>query len=148
VNHEAHEEIEGHERRRLRMRLPSPLDAKTEKVMTRTIGCAIAVHRVLGPGFIESIYRKAMCLELESAGLSYEKERPVRVRYRGVDIPGQRVDLIVENAVVVELKSVQRIDAVHHAQTISYMKTVGARAGLLINFRVPILREGLKRFVL
>ncbi len=148
MNHDDHEGIEGHDVRKLRMRLPSPLDAKTEEVVTRTIGCAIAVHRVLGPGFIESIYRKAMCLELESAGLSYEKERPVKVRYRGVDIPGQRVDLIVEDAVVVELKSVQQIDAVHHAQTISYMKTVSVRAGLLINFRVPILRDGLKRFVL
>jgi len=130
------------------MRLPSPLTQGEEAIVTRTIGCAIAVHRVLGPGFLESIYRRAMCLELEAALLTYEKERPVRVRYRGVDIPGQRVDLIVEGVVVVELKSVQRIDAVHHAQTISYMKTAGLRAGLLINFREALLRDGLRRLVL
>ncbi len=148
MNHEDHDEYEGREPLPRRMRLPSPLPGETEDIITRIIGCAIAVHRTLGPGFIESIYRKAICLELEAAGLAYEKERPVRVRYRGVDIPGQRVDLIVGGLVVVELKSVQRIDPVHHAQTISYMKTVGVRAGLLINFRVRLLREGLKRFVL
>ena len=148
MNHEDHDEYEGHDALPRRMRLPSPLPVETEDVMTRIIGCAIAVHRALGPGFIESIYSKAMCLELEAARLAYEKERPVRVRYRGVEIPGHRIDLIVGGVVVVELKSVQRIDPVHHAQTISYMKTVGVSAGLLINFRVSILRNGLKRFVL
>jgi GxxExxY protein len=148
MNHEDHEGHEGHELRRLRMRLPSPLTPEVEDVMTRTIGCAIAVHRVLGPGFLESIYQRAMEIELESADLTFERERPLRVTYRGVDIPGQRVDLIVERVVVVELKSVQRLDAVHSAQVISYMRTTGLRAGLLINFRVPVLTQGLKRFVL
>jgi GxxExxY protein len=130
------------------MRLPSPLTPEAEDVITRTIGCAIAVHRVLGAGFLESIYQRAMEIELELAGLTFERERPLRVIYRGVDIPGQRVDLIVERVVVVELKSVQRLDAVHRAQVISYMRTTGLRAGLLINFRVPVLRNGIKRFVL
>ena len=68
--------------------------------MSQTIGCAIAVHRALGPGFIESIYRKAMCIELESRNLAYEKERSIRVTYRGVEIPEQRVDFIVEGLIV------------------------------------------------
>lgn len=131
-----------------RMRLPSPLTAHAEHAMSETIGCAIRVHQALGPGFLESIYRKAMQIELNAAGLSYESERPVHVKYRDVDIKGQRVDLIVESAIVVELKSVVRLDEVHRAQLISYLRTTGLRGGLLINFRVPVLQRGLRRIVL
>jgi len=150
INHEEHEDREGYAPRRphYRMRLPSPLTARAEQTMTDAIGCAICVHRELGPGFLESIYHRAMCLELEAAGLSYESQRPVRVRYRNVDIHGQRVDLIVENEIVVELKSVVRLDEVHQAQLMSYLRTTGLRGGLLINFRVPVLRQGLRRVVL
>ena len=163
-NHEEHEEHEGHEEETtrpddrivqspmpspwLRMRRPSPLPPETECVITETIGCAIAVHRALGPGFLERIYRRAMYIELSARHLVYEAEQPVKVVYRGVEIPGQRVDLIVESLVVVELKSVVHIDQIHCAQVISYMKTAGLRAGLLMNFRAPTLRQGLRRFVL
>ena len=162
ANHEGHEDHEGHEElikrdeRAVehgipsswhRMRLPSTLPPETESVMTETIGCAIAVHRALGPGFLERIYRRAMYIELEAHHLAYEAERPVKVVYRGIDLPGQRVDLIVEGLVLVELKSVMHIDQIHCAQVLSYMKTAGLRAGLLINFRAPTLRQGLRRFV-
>ena len=116
--------------------------------MSDVIGCAIRVHCALGPGCLESIYKKAMHTELSATGLSYESERPVRVKYRDIEIPGQRVDLIVESLVVVELKSVVRLDEVHRAQLISYLRTTGLRGGLLINFRVPVLHKGLKRVVL
>jgi GxxExxY protein len=116
--------------------------------MTETIGCAIAVHRALGPGFIESIYRRAMCVEFEARGVAYEQERPVRVRYRGVEIPGQRIDLIVANLVVVELKAVTSLEPIHDRQVVSYLKTTGLRAGLLLNFGALQLRYGLKRVVL
>ncbi|HEY3162352.1 MAG TPA: GxxExxY protein [Vicinamibacterales bacterium] len=142
--HEAHEASLGE----FRMRRKSPLEPEADRLMTHTIGCAIAVHRALGPGFLESIYRKAMCVELEARGLPYEVERPVCVSYRGVDIPGQRIDLIVGGLIVVELKTVVRFDRVHVAQVISYLKTTGLRGGLLINFRVPLLVKGLKRIVL
>jgi GxxExxY protein len=148
MNHEDHEEHEGHELLRSRMRLPSPLTREAEHAMTEAIGSAIAVHRVLGPGYLESIYRRAMCIELESRGLVYDVERPIRVSYRGIEIPGQRVDLIVEGLIVVELKSVTRLDDVRRAQLISYLTTTGLRGGLLINFRVPVLSRGLKRLVL
>ena len=115
--------------------------------MSETIGAAIAVHRALGPGFVESIYRKAMCIELESRNLAYEKEQSIRVLYRGVEIPGQRLDLIIEGLIVVELKAVAKLDEIHRAQLISYLKTTGLRGGLLINFRVPLLRDGLRRVV-
>lgn len=126
----------------------SPLSAEAEWVMRQTIGCAIAVHRTPGPGFLEAIYRKAMCIALESRSLSYERERAIRVIYRGVEIPGQRVDLIVEGLIVVELKSVARLDDVHRAQLISYLRTTGLKGGLLINFRVRVVKEGLQRIVL
>ena len=130
------------------MRVGSPLSREAERVMSETIGCAIAVHRALGPGFLESIYRKAMRLELSSRGMTYDYERPITVRYRGTDIPGQRVDLVVENLIVVELRCAVRLDAVHRAQLISYLRTTGLRGGLLINFRVPVLKRGLQRVVL
>ena len=80
-----------------------------------------------------------------ATGISYESEQPVRVKYREIEIPGQRVDLIVENvSIVVELKSVVRLDEIHRAQLISYLRTTGLRGGLLINFRVPVLHSGLK----
>jgi len=131
-----------------RMRAQSPLSLEAERVMTETIGCAIAVHRALGPGFLESIYRKAMRVELEVNHLAYEAECPIKVSYRGIAIPGQRVDLIVEGLIVVELKAVVRLDEVHRAQVISYLRTTGRRGGLLINFRVALLSHGLRRVVL
>jgi GxxExxY protein len=147
-NHEEHEENEGHEgSKSFELRIPSALSLEADSVMTQTIGCAIAVHKELGPGFIESIYRKAMCVELESRNLAYEEERPIRVLYRGVEIPGQRVDLIVEGLIIVELKAVAKLDRVHRAQLISYLKTTGLRGGLLINFRVPLLKDAIHRVV-
>jgi len=130
------------------MRLHSPLSPDAERVMTETIGCAIAVHRELGPGYLESIYQKAMYIELQTHGLVFERERAVTVNYRGVEITGQRVDLIVERLIVVELKAVVHLDDVHRAQVVSYLKTTKLRGGLLVNFRVPVLKQGLQRIVL
>lgn len=146
MNHERHEAYENSKPHG--MRLPSPLSAETERVITDVIGCAIEVHKALGPGFLESIYTKAMCIELEARRLPYERERAVSVVYRRVEIRGQRVDLIVASQVVVEVKAITRLEQIHHAQLISYLRTTGIRAGLLINFRVPMLAEGLRRIVL
>lgn len=146
--HEGHETHETDRRHETGLRVSSPLGPETEEIITATIGCAIAVHKALGPGFLESIYQHAMCIELKARGLAFERERPVTVRYRGVDIRGQRIDLIVGEQVVVELKAVSKLDRIHQAQLISYLRTTGLRAGLLINFRVPILPQGLRRIVL
>ena len=150
MNHEDHDGHEGHESNvsQYRLRVHSPLTREAEHVMTETIGCAIRVHRALGPGFVEPIYKRAMRVELEACGLSYECERAIKVKYRDIDIPGQRVDLIIENLIVVELKSVVKLDEVHRAQLISYLRTTGLRGGLLINFRVAVLQRGLRRVVL
>jgi GxxExxY protein len=149
--HDGHDENDEHDgllRRRFRMRLPSPLSEETERIMTRIIDCAMDVHRVLGPGFLESIYEKAMCIALTKAMLAFEREKPIEVFYDGVALKGQRVDLIVAGLVVVELKAVERLEYVHERQVVSYLRTLGLRAGLLINFQVPLLHRGLKRIVL
>ena len=151
MNHEGSRKHEGHEGQdssRYRMRRQSVLSSREEEVMRDVIGAAIAVHRALGPGFLEAIYRKAMCVELAARSLAFEAERPIVVKYRGVQIPGQRIDLVVERRIIVELKAVTRFDNVHIGQVISYLKTTGLRGGLLINFRVPLLMRGLKRVVL
>ena len=131
-----------------RMRATSALSPRAEEAMTRVIGCAMAVHKALGPGLLESVYAQAMWIEMQARGVSYEAERSIRVRYRGIDIPGQRVDLIVDGQIVVELKTVVRFDSIHVGQLLSYLHATGLRGGLLINFRVPLLKMGLKRIVL
>ena len=116
--------------------------------MYRVIGSAIAVHRALGPGFLESIYRKALCVEFEKRTMAFECERPVAVTYSGVPIPGQRIDLIVGGLIIVELKAVAKVEEIHRAQLISYLRAAGLRGGLLINFRVRVLTQGIRRVVL
>jgi GxxExxY protein len=125
-----------------------PIPPHVELAATRIIGAAIEVHRALGPGFLERIYQEALCIELQLLGIGFERERPVLVHYRDVPIPGQRIDLIVEACVVVELKAASRLDAAHYGQVISYLRTTGLRLGLLLNFTCPTLRDGIKRVVL
>lgn|SRR5215510_14951057 len=126
----------------------STLPDETEQLLERIIGCALQVHRQLGPGFLERIYTEALCIELEIQGLRFERERAVAVADRDRKIVGQRIDLIVEGAVIVEVKSVARFDPIFQAKMISYLRTTGFRAGLLVNFNAGLLKEGLKRVVL
>jgi GxxExxY protein len=130
------------------LRLASALSPEEDRITHQIIGAAITVHRALGPGFLESIYRKAICVELAKRKLSYECERPIDVIYEGTAISGQRLDLIVGGLIVVELKAVSRLEEIHRAQLISYLRTTGLRGGLLINFRVRVLIDGLQRIVL
>ena len=125
----------------------APIPAATEQVGSAVIGAAIEVHRSLGPGFLEKIYQEALCLELDARGIRYERERAIAVRYRDVAIPGQRIDLIVESCVLVELKAVTRVDVAHEAKVISYLRSTGLRLGLLLNFNLPTIKAGLKRIV-
>ena len=126
----------------------STLPASTDELITRIIGCALTVHRELGPGFLESIYATALQIELTAAHIPFDSERSLTVNYRGTAIPGQRVDLIVGNEVIVEIKAVSRIDPIFEAKTLSYMRTARVRAGLLMNFNELLLKNGIKRFVL
>ena len=125
-----------------------PVADETDQLVRRIIGCALAVHRTLGPGFLESIYRKALCLELQAQDVAFESEKPLVVIYRGQAIPGQRLDLLVGGKVIVEVKAVAALEPVHLAQVLSYLKTTKLRVGLLINFREVLLRNGIRRVVL
>ena len=124
------------------------LPPEIEAMATNVIGAAIAVHRELGPGFLEKIYGEALCLELNARAIPFVRERPVHVRYRGVAIPGQRIDLIVADCVLVELKAVTRIDLAHEVKVVSYLRTTNLRLGLLLNFNCRTMKEGIKRIVL
>jgi len=124
-----------------------PIPEEAELIMTECIGVAIAVHRELGPGFKEIIYRRAYCLELDSRGLKFECEKAVLVSYRGWMIPGQRLDLVVGGGVLVEIKALPRLNSRHERQVISYLKSTGLRIGLLLNFHARLMRDGMKRLV-
>lgn len=121
-----------------------------EKDLTgQIIGAAIEVHRELGPGLLESAYQACLARELSLRGLPFEQEKPLPVEYKGVRLDcGYRLDFIVAGKVVVELKAVEAIHKVNEAQLLTYLKLTGCRVGLLINFNVPVLKDGITRMVL
>jgi GxxExxY protein len=129
------------------LRASTTLTAAEETVVTAAIGCAMAVHRELGPGFKECIYHRAYRLELQSRGLLFESDRRVLVKYRQWSIPGQQIDLIVGGILLVELKAVPRLRTLHEYQVRSYLRTAGLQVGLLMNFNAPLLKDGMKRIV-
>ncbi len=113
------------------------------------IGAAVGVHRALGPGLLESVYEECLCHELTLQGISFERQKPLPVKFKGVMLDcGYRLDLIVSDAVVVEIKAVETILPVHEAQILTYLKLGGWNVGLLMNFNVPVLKDGIKRIVL
>jgi GxxExxY protein len=112
------------------------------------IGAAIAVHRELGPGLLEIVYREALCHELSLRQLSYEKEKPIPAVYKGVNLDcGYRADIVVCRRIVVEIKAISAIAPVHDAVMLTYLRLSGCNAGLLINFYSPVLKDGIKRYV-
>ena len=117
------------------------------KITEKIIGCGIEVHRELGAGLLESIYESALCIELKIRGLKYERQKALPVKYKGNNIGEFRIDLLVENSVVVELKSVERYDPVFEAQILSYMKLGKYKIGLLMNFNSRLLKDGIKRYI-
>ena len=130
------------------IRVTPVLSPEREAIVTRTIGCAIRVHQALGPGFHEAIYQDAMGVELEWEGLPYEREFRVAMFYRERPLRTQRLDLVVDGLVVVELKAVEHLERVHQTQLLSYMKAAKLPVGLLINFHAEFLKSQLRRFVL
>jgi GxxExxY protein len=117
-----------------------------ESLTERVIGCAIEVHRALGPGLLESVYRDCLLIEMRLEGLTVERERRVAIEYRGQHVPASLVlDLVIERYLVVELKTVERIHPLHLAQVITYLKLTECPAGLLLNFNATSLRNGLRR---
>jgi GxxExxY protein len=124
------------------------MEEQLDPLTRRVIGCAIAVHRYLGPGLLESVYRTALAIEMELDGISFDRERLVAVMYRGKKLGEFHPDFIVQDEVVVEVKSVSTHDRVFDAQVLTYLRLTGLKKGLLLNFGRPVLKDGIKRFVL
>ena len=122
---------------------------KEEDIFSKEIiGAAIEVHRHLGPGLLESTYEECMSHELNLRGLSFERQKPLALTYKGKNLDcGYRLDIIVEGLVILELKAVDRIEPIHEAQLLTYLKLSSLKLGILINFNVPVLKNGIKRIV-
>ena len=121
---------------------------KLNELSNRVIGLCIEVHRELGPGLLESAYEEALAYEMTRAGLRFERQRDMPLLYRGVKLDcGYRLDLVVEGELIIELKSVAEILPIHHAQLLTYLKLERRSLGLLINFNVPVLKNGIRRVV-
>ena len=119
------------------------------ELSNRVIGCAIEVHRQLGPGLLESTYEQCLAHELSLSRLEFKLQHPLPVEYKGVRLDcGYRVDMLVEDEIILELKSVEELKGIHEAQLLTYMKLAGVNQGFLINFNVRRLKDGLKSFVL
>jgi len=114
----------------------------------RIIACAIEVHKRLGPGLLEKLYKEAMVIEIKLGNLKVDKNVKIPVEYKGTPIGDYFIDLLVEDMVILELKSVERHDPVFEAQILSYMKLTGKKVGLLVNFNSKMVKDGIKRFVL
>jgi GxxExxY protein len=126
----------------------SDQEARAGLLTNQVIGAAIDVHRALGPGLLESTYRDCLCQELLLRGVPFKREVPVPLEYKGVEIQcGFRLDVLVADFVLVELKAVSRLLPIHEAQLLTYLRLRGLHVGLLINFHVTVLRNGIKRLV-
>jgi GxxExxY protein len=126
----------------------NPIDLEEEKLASVIVDSAYTVHKAMGSGLLENIYEACLSEELEYRGLSIRRQYPIPVTYRNkVMEAGFRADLIVENRILVELKAVEKIIPVHRAQTLSYLRLTGLRLGFLINFNVPLIKEGIVRII-
>ena len=113
----------------------------------QVIGAAITVHKALGPGLLESIYEECLCIEFDNKKIEYERQKEIPIEYRGVKLnTNYRIDLVVQNKLLLELKACETLLPIHEAQTLTYLKLTGLKIGLLINFSVLLLKDGIKRF--
>ena len=129
------------------MKMSIEPDKRTDEMAHAVIGAAIEVHRQLGPGFLESVYEEALCVELTDREIFSERQKEIGVLYKERPIGKHRIDLPVGQSLIVELKTVEALPDIHKAQVISYLKATRLSLGLLINFNVPILRNGIQRLI-
>ncbi len=123
-------------------------DTALDALAHRVIGAAIEVHKHLGPGFIEHTYAKALSIELNEQQIKHKTESPITLNYKGHLVGEGRLDFLIEDKLVLELKSVEKLHAIHHAQVISYLKATQLQLGLLINFNTSVLKDGIQRIIL
>jgi GxxExxY protein len=121
--------------------------AKVDRLARIVVDAALEVHGALGPGYLEAVYQEALCLELRLREVPFASEAAVAVSYKGQMVGEGRIDILVDSTLIVELKAVDALAPIHVAQVISYLKATGLHLGLLINFNVPTLRDGIKRIV-
>jgi GxxExxY protein len=125
------------------------MGGQVNQITQGVIGAAMEVHRSLGPGLLESAYHECLCRELMVRGVPFEKEKPLPLEYKGVRLEcGYRIDILVASAVVVEVKSIEAIAPIHEAQLLTYLRLGGWRVGLLINFNVALLKNGIRRKII
>ena len=118
------------------------------QLSSQIIGAAIEVHKALGPGLLESAYEKCLCHELKLRGLSFESQKPLPLVFKGENLDcGYQLDIVVENTIILELKSCEKIKPIHKAQLLTYLKLSGLKLGLVLNFNVPVMRDGIVRMV-
>lgn len=116
------------------------------EITEQVIGCCIEIHKQLGPGLLESAYEECLCYELSALGIAFERQKPLPVKYKSVNLDcGYRLDLVIEGKIILELKTVENLLPIHEAQLLTYLKLSGLTLGLLINFNVPVLKNGIKR---
>ena len=119
-----------------------------QRLSYRIIGAAIEVHKQLGAGLLEKVYERALCVELAERNIAFEQQRRVSVAYKGREVGHMIADLVVEDRAIIEVKAVETLLPVHESQLMTYLTLTGLPAGLLINFNVPVLRDGVKRIVM
>jgi GxxExxY protein len=118
------------------------------KLSSKIIGAAIEVHKALGPGLLESTYEECICHEMSFGGLSLERQKPLAIMYKGMKLDcGYRLDVVVEKAIILELKSCEKIEPIHRPQLLTYLKLSGLNLGLILNFNVTLMRDGIVRIV-
>ncbi len=123
-------------------------DEELDALAHAVIGAAIEVHRHLGPGYLEGVYEDALAVEFGLRGIVFERQKPIAVEFKGVPVGEGRLDFLVEERLIAELKAVEELAPIHRAQVLSYLRTTGPSLGLLINFNVTTLRNGIKRVIL
>jgi GxxExxY protein len=121
--------------------------ARIDELARLIVDCALAVHKALGAGHIESVYEEALCIELTDRNVPFRRQVPIDVHYRDRRVGSHRLDLVVDDLVIVELKAVAALAPIHQAQALSYLRASGLRLALLINFDVPLLRTGIRRII-
>jgi len=124
-------------------------DAETQSfggITEQVIGCCIEIHKQLGPGLLESAYEQCLCYELSALGVAFERQKPLPMKYKTVNLDcGYRLDLVIQGKIILELKTVENLLPIHEAQLLTHLKLSGLTLGLLINFNVPVLQNGIKR---
>jgi GxxExxY protein len=121
---------------------------EVDKFAYAVIGAAIEVHRILGPGFLEEVYKEALIVEFLMRGITHECEKWVKITYKGHEVGKGRLDFLIADCLILELKAVQNLAPIHEAQVLSYLKITNCPLALLINFNVPLLKDGIKRIIL